>query len=164
MNATDLSSRAVRPASGAGLRATARRLIESGADEPEIMRALQEACPGLLLATGPDWRRDAVYQNAIALEQMAAQKRRLARPPSLFVTDGGAMSPGLVAFAEARGLVCAYCGRPGTRTGDPDGTTWHRDSVPRGFQVDGRDLELACNACKTDPERFSKLGDGLEGY
>jgi hypothetical protein len=162
VNATGTTTRVAWRAGGAGLRATARRLIESGADEDAIMRALREACPGLMLTTGPEWRRDAVYQNAIALEQMAAQKRRQARPQSAYPASGGAMSPGLVAFAEARGLVCAYCGRAGTRSSDHDGESWHRDSVPRGFQIDGRDLELACNECRADGERYHRLGGGLD--
>lgn len=157
--------RAAWPTNRAGLHATARRLVESGGDDAEIMRELQEAWPGLLLPPNPFWRQDAVYQNVITSEQMAAQRRRRARSPAApSVADNGAMSPGLVAFAEARGLACAYCGRAGGRDGDPDGRAWHRDSVPRGFQTAGRDLELCCSACKTDPQRHHRLGDDIDAF
>jgi hypothetical protein len=156
-------TRAVWPECRDSIRALARRLVESGGDDADIMRELQREYPGLLLPTGPEWRRDAVYHNVIAMEQMAAQKRRGARPlPFPAGNDAGAMSPGLVAFAEARGLVCAYCGSAGTRSSDSDGQLWWRDSVPRGFQVDGRDLELACTACRGDRDRYHRLGGDSE--
>ena len=161
MPVAEPTTRAVWPECRDSIRALARRLVESGAEEADIIRALQEQYPGLLLPTGPEWRRDAVYQNVIAMEQMASQKRRHARPLG-GANDAGAMSPGLVAFAEARGLVCAYCGRAGTRSSDHDGESWWRDSVPRGFQVSGRDLELSCNACRADGNRYHRLGGDVD--
>lgn len=165
MNASaEPAMRAAWPECRDSIRALARRLIESGADDAHIMRELQKQWPGLLLGTGPEWRRDAVYQNVIATEQMAAQKRRSARPrPAAAVNDTDAMSPGLIAFAEARGLVCAYCNREGTRASDPDGLTWNRDSVPRGFQR-GRDLELACSSCRNDGDRYQRLGGDVDAF
>jgi len=140
----------------------ARQLLEAGATDEGVMQTLCEEYPGLMLKSGPEWRRDAVYQNVIAAEQMALQKRPAGRPPSVGRNDGG-MSPGLIAFAEARGLVCAYCGRPGTRLADADGLSWFRDSVPRGFQR-GRDLELACTVCRADNERYQKLGGDVDAF
>lgn len=151
------------PQCQAAMRALAWRLIQAGAEDADIMRELHEAFPGLLYDSGPEWRRDAIYQNVMAMEQMAAAKQAQARRP-LAAERQGSMSPGLVAFAEARGLVCAYCGRAGTRSGDPNGLAWHRDSVPRGFQAAGRDLELSCSECKKDPDRWEKLGGDLDGY
>ena len=140
----------------------ARQLLEAGATDEGVMQPLCEEFPGLLLKSGPEWRRDAAYQNVIAAEQMAFQKRR-GRAPSAGVNDAGGMSPGLIAFAEARGLVCAYCGRTGTRLADADGLTWFRDSVPRGFQR-GRDLELACTVCRADNERYHRLGGDVDAF
>jgi hypothetical protein len=135
----------------------ARQLLETGTDHEAATKILCEEFPGFMLTSGPEWRRDAVYQKVIAAELVALQRRR----------PGGsagptAMSPGLVAFAEARGLVCAYCRRAGTRGGDPDGLTWHRDSVPRGLQAAGRDLELACSGCRADGERYHQLGGDVD--
>jgi hypothetical protein len=100
--------------------------------------------------------RSVVAEEACRLSGERASARRQSDP---VVTP---MSPGLVAFAEARGLVCAYCGRAGARSADPDGRNWYRDSVPKGFQRDGRDLELACSGCKSSAQRFDVLGGGLD--
>lgn len=150
------------PACAETMHARARRLIDADASDEEVLGDLQEAFPGLLLITGPDWRRDAIYQNVLAQERMASVRQARGRPLPPAPNAPGQMSPGLVAFAESRGLVCAYCGQAGTRTAGPDGLAWHRDSVPRGFQIDGHDLELACSACRTDGARYHRLGGVLD--
>jgi len=157
---TQKAGQAAWPAARDTMHRRARQLLEAGATDEGVMQALCEEFPGLLLKSGNEWRRDAIYQNVIEAEKMAFQKRR-GRAPAVGVNDGG-MSPGLIAFAEARGLVCAYCGRPGTRLADADGLSWFRDSVPRGFQQHGRDLELACTVCRADNERYRRLGGDVD--
>jgi hypothetical protein len=141
----------------------ARRLLDAGMTGDEAACSLRHDFGAGLPGKWSEEVRMTLCRSVIAEEAM-----RLGNARALIHRQSDPvrmpMSPGLLAFAEARGLVCGYCGRVGTRAGDPDGHAWHRDSVPRGLQTNGRDLELACSACKTDPDRFARLGDALEGY
>lgn len=149
------------PACRDAMHSAALRLLDANTTEDDVANSLLRDFGADLPGKWSEEVRMTLCRSVVAEEayylwgKRASARRQL---PPLFTP----MSPGLVAFAEARGLICAYCGRAGARSADPDGLNWYRDSVPKGFQRDGRDLELACTGCKSSAQRFAVLGGGLD--
>lgn len=151
------ATRAVWPGCRNDMHRAARNLLRAGETDDGTARSLWRDFGAGLPETWPEEARMNLCRNVTAEEafRIGSERASLLRQSDPALNP---MSPGLIAFAEARGLVCAYCNQSGSRSTGPDGLSWQRDAVPSGFQVDGRDLELCCSVCKTDSARFALLG------